>query len=138
MINPNEPVEKVRKKPGPKPGSVGLKADGTPRKKPGPKPGLVTLKADGTPKKKPGPKPGSKRTSKPVEVSAAAVVPKKRGPKPGFKRKSGRPKAYPGTIGQMVEAARMKVKELEQQLANAVAVSNKIESMAQEVSALGL
>ena len=51
----------LKRKPGPKPGTIRgeFNKDGTPRQKPGPKPGFTRgeYNADGSKRKKPGPKP---------------------------------------------------------------------------------
>ena len=116
--------------------------------------------AEETPKKKRGPKPGFKRKPKP-EVAAAPVSEtpklnkdgtprKKRGPKPGFKRKPrvqvqvagakkpGRPKMYKGATGQMVDLARARVQELEQELAKAAEFLAAAEHCANTAATLGL
>ena len=80
---------KVRKKPGPKPGSKrsAITAAGTPRKKPGPKPGSKrsALTAAGKPRKKPGPKATVKNRITKKAVVKRTVVKKIAAKKPAAK-----------------------------------------------------
>lgn len=62
-VNKNIIPIKIRKKPGPKPGTK-IGKNGKPRKKPGPKPG-TKIGLNGLPRKKPGPKPRLHKLGKP-------------------------------------------------------------------------
>lgn len=68
-----EVTVKIRKKPGPKPGTK-IGKNGKPRKKPGPKPG-TKIGLNGLPRKKPGPKPRLHKLDE--EISKAKMLKKK-------------------------------------------------------------